>query len=514
METTDVFLPWSTSLKNQWPELADKITTFAELVDLAATARPSRDHTLSDGIFSLTYRELPDRFEQLDRYFAERGVNPGSCLALECINSVPAALTLMYLFARGHDCALFPPASQAVSVVEPPRFCRFSVKIKSFLNDPSPGDLGPPETFLSLADNDSYKAPHYGTQDAGGKLFLRTSGSLGFPKMAVHPHGRLLKRAFACCERFRITAEDRITIPVPIFHMYGLGDAWIPSFAAGACIDLQENANILRYLDREREFKPTLSFLTPTFCAMFPRGGEPRRHYRAVVVGGDRMKTETFMNLERRFGRLINLYGSTEMGAIASWDPTVPDELRVFTVGRPMPQVQLRLSEVTEEKGTGEPGLGEIQCRHEDGFAGYVDHEGHVSSPVEDGWFGTGDFGRVHQGDFLEVVGRIGHSVNRDGRLVHFSEVERAMEEIDGITRVVLVRSAPSRHGDGITAYCSTSAGVGRTAAGIRQAARRRLPNFAVPDGIVILDALPVLPNGKVDRQGLQKLVQSEPEHV
>jgi acyl-CoA synthetase (AMP-forming)/AMP-acid ligase II len=487
--------------------------TFAEIVDQIATVSFLREHTISDGTFSLAYRDIPERFEQIDRYFADHGAKTGSCFALECCNSVATALTLMFLLSRGYDCVLLPKMSHAGAVSEPPGFCHYLIKTMSFVDDTSDRELGSVASFLSVIEVNDCNDPHADGHDVGGRIFVRTSGSLGSPKLALYTHKRMLGNALSCGERLRVSSEDRIAIPVPIFHMYGLGAAWLPGFIAGASLDLQKNSNLLRYLDRERTFTPTLAFLTPSFCAMFRGDDRLRRHYRAVVVAGDRLKPESLPKLERRFGRVVNLYGSTEMGVIAAEDPAVPvtsNYLQVSTVGTPMPGVQLRLKNIIHGEGD-EAGRGEIQCRHEYGFEGYVDDEGRTRSPMEDDWFDTGDLGRFHPGDVLEVIGRQEHSVNRDGRLLHFRELEQAMEEIDGVAQAVVVHCISTRRGQGIGAYCVMSAGVARTVTEVRQAARRRLPSYAVPDWVVILDALPVLPNGKVDRQALQRLAKANP---
>ncbi|MFM5899570.1 MAG: AMP-binding protein, partial [Dolichospermum sp.] len=77
------------------------------------------------------------------------------------------------------------------------------------------------------------------------KLYIRTSGSTGNPKIVVHSHEQVLKHALNCLERLTLSPNDRIAIPVPLYHLYGLGAAFLPSVAVGATIDLQKSANLL-----------------------------------------------------------------------------------------------------------------------------------------------------------------------------------------------------------------------------------------------------------------------------
>jgi acyl-CoA synthetase (AMP-forming)/AMP-acid ligase II len=76
----------------------------------------------------------------------------------------------------------------------------------------------------------------------------------------VHSHDKLLKNAQNCVNRWELDGKDRMTIPVPIFHMYGLGAAFLPGILAGASIDFQANSNLLKYLQREKDFNPNIAW--------------------------------------------------------------------------------------------------------------------------------------------------------------------------------------------------------------------------------------------------------------
>ena len=129
---------------------------------------------------------------------------------------------------------------------------------------------------------------------AGPDLYLRTSGSTAGPKLARMSHQKWLNNALGCVDRWRLTADDRLSIPVPIFHSYGLGAAFLPGLLVGAAMDLAGGANVLRYVEREERFAPTVAFLTPAFCDMFltVRKGEVAHRCRLSVTAGDKIKRE------------------------------------------------------------------------------------------------------------------------------------------------------------------------------------------------------------------------------
>jgi acyl-coenzyme A synthetase/AMP-(fatty) acid ligase len=185
-----------------------------------------------------------------------------------------------------------------------PRFCRYRITTENFAAGHTV-DLKRPEQFFCLLENEDWADDSEGLNNASPKIYLQTSGSTGSPKMAAHLHTKLMGNAFNCVERLGLTSEDRIAIPVPIFHMYGLAAAFLPGVVVGASIDLQKGANLLRYLEREKEFVPNVTFLTPTFCQTLLKGRKSPRAYKLTVVAGDGFREDTFTKYESSFGCLV-----------------------------------------------------------------------------------------------------------------------------------------------------------------------------------------------------------------
>jgi len=307
-------------------------------------------------------------------------------------------------------------------------------------------------------------------------------------------------------ERLRLASDDRVAIPVPIFHMFGLGAAFLPAVAVEASIDLQKGANLLRYLQRERAFNPNMVFLTPVFCETLLKGRKSSRTYKLTVAAGDRVRAKTFSRYESLFGNFVQLYGSTEMGAITASNPEDSSDLRSKTVGKPMSNVKMRITSKSDKPDGETKDSGELWCYHDYGFEGYVDEYGKPINSHEvlrDGWFCTKDLGRIWSEGRIEVLGRSDHSVNRDGLLVFFSDVEKAIEKMEEIDSSVVVSKGESSRGKGLVAYCIPAKGVEFNEKDIRDYCFNQLPRRSVPDIIKIADALPQLPNGKVDRQTL-----------
>ncbi|TAN46942.1 MAG: long-chain fatty acid--CoA ligase [Methylococcaceae bacterium] len=449
---------------------------------------------LTDGRITCHYPEIAAVLRTIGRYLAEQGVHPDDCLAVECSNTVPGALLLIHLLQQGAGFVLLPPSENkdAASTLKPvPQFCRHRVTILPVRKDNLADWMQRPEFFLRVElQNPQPATPQTNLRN---KLLLRTSGSMGTAKIVVHSHDKLLGNAGNCVQKYQFTAQDRVVIPVPIFHFYGFGAEFMPALLVGAAIDLQENTNILKYLDRERQFQPSIAFVTPNLCEMLLQGKKTPRQYKAMVTSGQRLKEEHFRALDPLCGhRLVNQYGSTELGATAACNPGDPFEMRLGTIGQPMPGVALRLDDD-----------GMLYCRHPYGFLGYMDETGQWLHQAEE-WHRTGDLAKTLDSGGIEVIGRADSSINRSGYLVLLSDVERILEQIDGIAQVaVVVGKGDNIQGQRLVAFCVLQPNSTLTEAQIRLASSGKLPKYAVPDAVLVLDAMPMLPSGKVDQQAL-----------
>lgn len=452
------------------------------------------DNELTDGLFSCLYTQLPTLLNSLENYLDKQGIKPDDCVAVECNNSVPSALLLILLLKRQQGFMLLPPSEnkEQISTLKPiPQFCQYRLVIKSVKKTDAPQALENPELFLNI---ESCNASSFQIETRG-KLFLRTSGSMGTAKIVVHSHEHVLGSAKNVIAKYHFTLEDRFAIPVPIFHLYGFGAEFLPAVLLGASLDLQENTNLLKYLDRERRFNPTVAFVTPNLCEMILRGRKTPRPYKTIVVSGQRISEELFLAFDELCGNcLINQYGSSEMGPISACSVTDSQAVRVKTIGQPMNGVELRIEED-----------GNLYCQHPFCFLGYMDEAGNwlVSAQT---WHRTGDMATCNAQGEITVTGRADNSLNRSGYLILLADVERMMEQLDYLTQVAVIATKEQDiQGQKLRAFCvlkSVSQAIDIEK--IRQDCQAILPKYAVPDEIVILEKFPLLPSGKTDQQALK----------
>jgi len=481
----------------------DSLSHGPTLVRWLAADSGVRGNVITDGNHTVTYAEAAELLDRLDGAFAAAGIAKRHPIALECSQSVAGALALLYVLSREHDVVLLPELTETSKESGTPRFIpSFCSHVVTASTQERPGEPFPESAFTLAANPAFAEEPIVTAFEGGPDLYLRTSGSTGGPKLTRMSHRKWLDNAQACVERWSLTSEDRLSVPVPIFHSYGFGAAFLPGLLAGAAMDVA-GGNVLRYLEREKQFDPNVAFLTPALCDNFLTLRKTPRFYRLAVTAGDKIKKETMAAFEPRFGPLLNLYGSAEMGAVSAAAPSDPPETRLGTAGYPLNGIELRV-----EKTEGD--AGPLQCRQKNGSAGYLKlDEGWRFEARSDGdWFETGDLAVIRPDGYLEVLGRSGLSVKRDGLLVVFADIESAVEKVEGVQRAVVVSAGETQRGARLVAVCLVEKnGQALTSDAVRRSCFGLLPRYAVPDEVVLVDALPHLPSGKVDRRAVRALV-------
>lgn len=472
---------------------------FKELLLKSLTSAESKRNIITDGTYQCTYHELIEIFVTLDRFFGESAVSPGDCSVFICGNSLPEAVLLSWMLYRKQNFVLLPRGGLIITL---PEFCQHKIRVDL----DSPGiNIKVPGTYLTIEANPGFSADAClpGEQ---GTIFLKTSGSTAEPKLVMHRHDAFVQNAVNCVHRFEITPDDRLLIPVPIYHMYALGAAIIPGLIAGASINLLEKTNIITYLDREKQYQPNVAFLTPPLCDMFLRTRKSSYGYRLVVTAGDRITPATFENFETSFGKLVNLYGSTELGAIATNRLDDPLSIRSTGILETMPGVAM---DFTDKENQNDPErVSEIICTHEYGFDTYVNKKGQKITTETAKPFRTRDLGKRISANRFQVVGRTGNSVNRQGILVAFSEVESIIEQgIEEVAHAVVTTGKEDiTRGKKMIAWCELKPGQELVNQELRSRFFYIMLRHMVPDEVRIIKEIPRLPNGKFDRKKLAAL--------
>jgi malonyl-CoA/methylmalonyl-CoA synthetase len=324
-------------------------------------------------------------------------------------------------------------------------------------------------------------------------LLPYTSGTTGRPKGAMLSHGNLLAPAEAIPLAWRWTAEDRLILCLPLFHMHGLGVGVHGTLLAGASAILQRRFDVESVLSAA-ESGATMFFGVPTMYARLAeaRGAERLGALRLCVSGSAPLSPEMHRRIEERCGqRILERYGMTETVMLVS-NP-YEGERRAGAVGFPFPGVELRLA----------PDNDEIEVRGPNVFAGYFERpDATAESFTDDGWFRTGDIGAVDDDGYVSIVGRAKELIISGGYNVYPREIEDLLREQPDVVDAAVVGTPSEEWGEVVTAYLEGPAELDADAAVAHAAAD--LAPYKKPRIVHRIDALPRNAMGKVVRADLR----------
>lgn len=341
---------------------------------------------------------------------------------------------------------------------------------------------------------------------------LFTSGTTGPSKCCILGQRELRRVAFTMNVEMRTGSTDRGLINMPMFHVGAM--AIIGGLhARGGSVVLQQQFDAAAAVHMIQDERITLLHLAPVMLrALLDRVTDARslESLRTVVYSAAPMPVTTLkqaLSLLPRVG-FLNLYGQTE--AIMSGLPRELHDVDGFdaagalrSVGFPFPGVRVRI--VGDDDRDVEPGEpGEIVVRSDSLFRGYWDDPAATLSTLRDGWCHTGDIGRFDQRGLLYLVDRKKDIIITGGENVYSPEVEEALGAVVGVAACAVVGAPDEKWGEAVCAVVVPAAGVTLTLETVQDVVRSRLASYKVPRRLVLVNELPVLASGKVDKKRLR----------
>lgn len=336
---------------------------------------------------------------------------------------------------------------------------------------------------------------------------LYTSGTTGRSKGAVLTHGNLASNCAALLESWRFTRDDRLIHALPIFHTHGLFVAANMALAAGATMvfltrfDADE---IVGLMD-----DASVMMGVPTFYTRLLKSGRLTRPatagMRLFVSGSAPLLAEDHRAFEERTGHaILERYGMTETCMIAS-NPY--DGARVpGAVGTALPGIAIRVTERETGRVVPDGEIGLIEVKGPNVFEGYWNMPEKTAAEFrDDGYFITGDLGRIGEDGNLRIVGRDKDLVISGGYNVYPKEVEEAIDSLPGILESAVIGLPHADLGESVTAIVVPRDGASLDPDAIRDALSGRLARFKQPKRVILVDNLPRNVMGKVQKAELRK---------
>jgi malonyl-CoA/methylmalonyl-CoA synthetase len=362
----------------------------------------------------------------------------------------------------------------------------------------------------SLTDLASRQSPEFDDATRGPDdlaAILYTSGTTGRSKGAMLSHGNLASNALTLVDYWHFTKDDVLLHALPTFHTHGLFTATNTILMSGASMIFAPKFDadeMLRLMPRA-----TAMMGVPTFYVrLLQHPGltrETTSHMRLFVSGSAPLLAETHRAFSERTGKaILERYGMTETNMNTS-NPY--DGERVpGTVGFPLPGVDLRVVDPETGAALATDEIGMIEVRGPNVFKGYWRNPEKTAAEFRaDGFFITGDLGKIDPRGYVHIVGRGKDLIITGGYNVYPKEVESEIDAMDGVIESAVFGVAHPDFGEGVTAAVVLSPGATIDEKAITSALEARLARFKQPKRVIAVDELPRNTMGKVQKNVLRE---------
>jgi malonyl-CoA/methylmalonyl-CoA synthetase len=335
---------------------------------------------------------------------------------------------------------------------------------------------------------------------------LYTSGTTGKPKGAMLSHGNLSSNAAALHEIWRFEPRDKLLHALPIFHTHGLFVALNTTLMNGTSMIFLprfDAAEVARLLPRA-----TIMMGVPTFytrlLATPEFGRDCCHHMRLFISGSAPLTVETFRAFRERTGHtILERYGMTEANMITS-NPYLRERV-AGSVGFPLPDVSLRIA---DDRGKAlKPGeVGGIEVKGPNIFKGYWRNPEKTKSEFRaDGYFITGDVGRIDERGYLHIVGRSKDLIISGGFNVYPKEVETVIDALPGVAESAVIGVPHADLGEAVVAVVVSRPEAPLAERQIVEATREHLASYKAPKAVFLIEQLPRNTMGKVEKAKLRE---------
>lgn len=467
----------------------------------------------------ISYGDLIARAGQMANVLVARGVKPGDRVAVQVEKSVANIVLYLGTVRAG---AVYLPLNTAYTLNELDYFIG-DAEPSLVVCDPSKAEglapiaakvnakvetLGPDGrgSLTEAADKASSEFTTVPRANDDLAAILYTSGTTGRSKGAMLTHDNLASNSLSLVDYWRFTNKDVLIHALPIYHTHGLFVATnVTLFARASMIFLPK-------LDPDRIIKlmarATVLMGVPTFYTRLLQNPalsrETTKHMRLFISGSAPLLAETHREWSARTGHaVLERYGMTETNMNTS-NPY--DGERVpGAVGFPLPGVSVRVTDPETGKELPRDEVGMIEVKGPNVFKGYWRMPEKTKAEFRpDGFFITGDLGKIDAKGYVHILGRGKDLVISGGFNVYPKEIESEIDAMPGVVESAVIGVPHADFGEGVTAVLVCNKGANVTEAAVLKALDGRLAKFKMPKRVFVVDELPRNTMGKVQKNILR----------
>jgi fatty-acyl-CoA synthase len=338
---------------------------------------------------------------------------------------------------------------------------------------------------------------------------MYTSGTTGRPKGVMITYANLAWKNFAHITEFEFTSTDVGLACGPLYHVGALDLTTTSLIAAGAATIIHQTFDAERVVDEIERSRVTTLWMAPSMVrAVLDLPGIERRDLssvRLLIGGGEKMPIPFIERLQRAFSSawFADAYGLTETVSGDTFLDSASTRSKLGSVGRPCLFLEL---DIWDEHGASLPpgGRGEVVLRGPKVFRGYWRDADATSAAFDGGWFHTGDIGFRDDDGYLYIVDRLKDMIVSGGENIASSEIERVLYEHESVLEAAVVGRPDVRWGEVPVAYIVLHPAAATTPDELIEHCRQQLARFKIPKAVLLIDALPRNPSGKVLKRELR----------
>ena len=346
-----------------------------------------------------------------------------------------------------------------------------------------------------------------------------TSGTTGNPKGATLNHHSILNNAYFIGEQMRFTSEDRLCIPVPFYHCFGMVISNLVCMTHGATMVLPAPAfDPQSVLETVQEERCTALHGVPTmFIAELAHPDFDRYDLstlRTGAMGGAPCPIEVLKQVieKMHMTEITVIYGMTETSPLSTQgSPDDPLELRVSTVGRVHPHVEIKIVDPVTGLVVPRGMPGELCSRGYIVMLGYWNNPAATEQAIDPArWMHTGDLATMDEQGYIRIVGRIKDMIIRGGENIYPREIEEFLYTHPAIQDVQVIGVPDEKYGEEVMAWIVPKQGCSVSETELKDFCRGKIAHFKIPRYVTFTDSFPMTVTGKIQKFKMREMAVAD----
>ena len=349
-----------------------------------------------------------------------------------------------------------------------------------------------------------------------------TSGTTGFPKGVMLTHSNIVNNAYNVATAMKLTDQDRLCIPVPFFHCFGCVMGTLACATVGATMVPVQEFSPKAVLETVEKEKCTALHGVPTMFIAELNDPEFEKYdlssLRTGIMAGSNCPIEVMKAVNEKMGatEITIAYGQTEASPVITQTRTNdPLELRVETVGKALPEVEVKIVNPGTMEEVPRGVQGELCTRGYHVMDGYYKNPDATREAIDsEGWLHTGDLAVMDENGYCRVTGRLKDMIIRGGENIYPREIEEFLYKHPKVLDVQVVGIPDSVYGEEVMAWIILKDGESATAEEIKEYCKGKISKHKIPRYIEFTESYPMTASGKIQKFKLKEQAMEAVEEL